>query len=152
MGAGASTHGLICPMRSISPRGWDGNVEGCGSEGCFLWETRTLVVRKIGRWWPVTEAGWSSLRRSWTFGRQARLRALILPANIQACSAGFLGQSPSQLVIRKGRTKVGPALLSFRTKVGTATLRDGDQGWFWMGDNNTSRPEQRWVSPVTELG
>jgi len=83
MGAGASTHGLICPMRSISPRGWDGNVEGCGSEGCFLWETTAPVAR--------------NLRRSWTFGRQARLRALILPANVQACSAEFLGQSPSLL-------------------------------------------------------
>src|ERR1700677_538496 len=31
MGAGARGHGLICPMRSISPRGWDGNVEGRGS-------------------------------------------------------------------------------------------------------------------------
>jgi len=31
LGAGACGHGLICPMRSISPRGWDGNVEGWGS-------------------------------------------------------------------------------------------------------------------------
>jgi hypothetical protein len=41
---------------------------------------------------------------------------------------------------------------SSRQGVGTGTLRDGDEGVFLMGDNNTSRPKHRSVSPVTEVG
>jgi hypothetical protein len=48
MGAGGSAHGLIHPMRSISPRGWDGNVEGWDERGGFGWETTTQVARNKG--------------------------------------------------------------------------------------------------------
>jgi len=48
--------------------GWG---KGAG-RGC--WPSQVLEIR-------------SNLRRSCTFGRQAGLRPLILPANVQACSS-----------------------------------------------------------------
>ena len=60
-------HNLLASARDLRHRlrrasGGGQEIEGCGSGGCFGWETRTLVVRKIGRWWPVTQVGWSSQR------------------------------------------------------------------------------------------
>ena len=71
------------PSRPQPRTGWPGGTARRAPGRCRSVGMADSIARTVARGLV------RNLRRSWTFGRRARLRALIPPANIQACFAAY---------------------------------------------------------------